>query len=441
MTDKKYEFYFPNMNEKRKNLFKNFYKIEFHNDLPVTIKNRKSVGFHPLISSYVLRHILWEILNCPRGNGFGKITEYNINKNMYEKSINIFNSVYLEGIKSKYIFAYDDSYSTGNKASPYSGLTNAKMLYIYSYYNLIKEDEKYTKFCNDILDSLVLDIKNNGCSILLAENQLWIDEEANYPNFILNGFLSIIRNLIDLIICIENPRINNILSQNKNIIENLLPLFDSEKYKTSKYRLCTYGQIILKIKSNKNIKLDYKNVKINLIYNNKYKYLVKYSKNVNKYNTFQNIFNIVDNNIHINFIYSEVFTNVIELTLIDNSFDIIDSSISCFNYVNKNTYKQRTNFKRIRLNYTKTDKKILIKLNKNLTDYFLPSITYFTKKYNNNLYNVYHYNHIDNLRYINKYFQSDIINTYVNKWDKYTKEWNKMKIYNQLNNINFSRIN
>ena len=286
----------------------------------------------------------------------------------------------------------------------------------------------------------MLDIKNKGCSILLAENQLWIDEEANYPNFILNGFLSILRNLIDLTICIENPRINNILSQNKNIIENLLPLFDNEKYKTSKYRLCTYGQIILKIKSNNNIKLDYKNVKIKIIYNNKYKYLFNYSNGgVNK--NFQNIFNIVDNHIRINFIYSEVFTNVIELSLIDNSFDIIDSSISCYNYNNNSIWKQLTNFKRIKLNYTKTDKKILIKLNKNMTDYFLPSITYFTKKYKNNLYNVYHYNHIDNLRYINNYFQSDIINVYINKWDKYTKEWDKMKIYNQINNINFSRIN
>lgn len=441
MSENKYSIFFPNINDKRKQLFKNFYKIKFREDLPITNKNRKNIGFHPLISSYVLRHILWEILNCPRGSFFKKVINYNINEEIYEKTKNVFNSVYIEGIKGKYIFEYDNDFITGNKESPYSGLTNAKMLYIYSYYNSIKKSEKYTIFCNNILNSLLLNMKNGGCCILLSENKLWIDEEANYPNFILNGFLSIIRNLIDLINCIKNSRIENILFQNKNIIEFLLPLFDNEKYKTSKYRLTSYGQIKLKIKSNNNTKLNANNIKLKIIYDDEYNYPFKYLNKNYDTETFKNIFKIKNNEIHIHFIYSEIFKTKIEISFIDENFYIIDSYISNYDYIKKCTrYKKIINFKNINLNHEKYNKKIIINLNKNIIDYFTPSITYFTKEYNNHLYNVYHYNHIINLKYINKYFKSEIIKMYVNKWEKYTTEWKDHKLYNQIENISFSRI-
>ena len=93
-TEHFYDLYLPNLIPTRKKLFKEFYKIEFINDLPVTNKNRINTGFHPLIASYVLRHILWEILNCPRGSLLPKIDTININNDMYEKTKHIFLNVY-----------------------------------------------------------------------------------------------------------------------------------------------------------------------------------------------------------------------------------------------------------------------------------------------------------------------------------------------------------
>lgn len=445
-NDKKYAMYFPNMIDSRKDLFKNFYEIRFLNDLPVTKKNRFTIGFHPLIASYVLRHILWEILNCPGGNQFKKIENYTINNEMYNKTLNIFNSIYLEGIKNNIIFSYDKNFRTGSSESSYSGLTNAKMLYIYSYYNLINKSEKYNKFCDNILNSLLLDMDKGGCCIKYSNNQLWIDEEANYPNFILNGFLSIIRNFIDLVECVNNTKVENILLQNKNILENLLPLFDCEKYKTSKYRLTTYGIIKLTIKSNNNVKLDPNDVKIKLIYNDKYTYLINNTNSSALHDgrlTFQNNFKIINDVIYIHFIASELFQNKIELSFTKNNCNITKFEISQYRTGgadNMGTSKCLVNFKSIDFKYIKINNKFIININ-NLVEYFEPSITYFTKEYNKKLYNVYHYNHIDNLKYVNKYFKSNIINNYINKWIKYTTEWKDYKLFSNIKNVSLLPIN
>lgn len=74
---------------------------------------------------------------------------------------------------------------------------------------------------------------------------------------------------------------------------------------------------------------------------------------------------------------------------------------------------------------------------------FKPSITVFSKLYKEKLYNVYHYNHIKNLSYVNKYFNSEILTTYINKWTKYTEEWKDFPLYNEFNgekNICYSSI-
>jgi hypothetical protein len=438
MTESDFKKYFPNITPKRKSLFKDFYKITFINDLPVTDKNRSKIGFHPLVASYVIRHILWEILNCPGGNHFLDINHYSVNKEMLYDSKNIFEKIYKEGIKdANIIFKYDSSFITGNSNAQYSGLTNVKMLYIYSYYNLIVKSPKYTIFCEKLLNSLTKEIATGGCSFKFTEDILWIDEEANYPNFILNGFLSIIRNLIDLTISIKNLNVEEILLQNKNAIEYLLPLFDCEKYLTSKYRLCSYGQIKFKVKSKK--KLQNKLLKVKIIYDNKYKYLCKCLNCSFKHITFKNLFNVEGDYININFIFSEILKTQIEISFIDNDINIV--SVQIGNYSYKNYSKCFIDFKNIKFNFKKENNKIVIDIPKNVIDNFQPSITYFTKKINNNFHNVYHYNHITNLKYINKYFNSDIIKEFIVKWETYTEKWKDFKLYNNIKNVNLLPIN
>lgn len=451
MADDKYNTYFPNILEKRKNMFKEFYRISFDGDLPVTDKNRNCIGFHPLVSSYVLRHILWEILNCPGGSNFKEITKYTVNKDIYERSLGVFDRVYDEGTKGKYIFGYDDGFTTGSRESSYSGLTNAKMLYIYSYYNLIRNSKKYTAFCNGILNSLLLDMKKGGCCILYAKDRKWIDEEANYPNFILNGFLSIIRNLIDLVACVKNPSVEKVLLQNKVTLEELLPMFDCEEYKTSKYRLTTYGDIHLLVKNKKNKRLSHKDFKINIIYNDEYSYQANYIWGANeqrfKCETFRNVFTVYEDVIIIHFVYSEVFKNKIEVTFVNEDFNIIDCRALDYSYRHEHTgaccYKRSVGPKKADLSLTKNGTKTTINADKRVMENFKPSITFFSKLYKEKLYNVYHYNHIKNLSYVNKYFNSEILTTYINKWTKYTEEWKDFPLYNEVNgekNVCYSSI-
>jgi len=104
------------------------------------------------------------------------------------------------------------------------------------------------------------------------------------------------------------------------------------------------------------------------------------------------------------------------------------------------TSKCLVNFKSIDFKYIKINNKFIININ-NLVEYFEPSITYFTKEYNKKLYNVYHYNHIDNLKYVNKYFKSNIINNYINKWIKYTTEWKDYKLFSNIKNVSLLPIN
>lgn len=434
-----YDLYLSKLNLNRKNLFLNFYNISFKNDLPVTNKNRHNIGFHPLISSYVLRHILWEILNCPSGSIFPKIDSSNIDNKQYIKTKKIFWNVYKKGIEGKYIFEYNHKdFLTGNINSNYSGLTNSKMLFIYSYYNQICKSKIYEKFCHDIYGSLILDVKNRGCCFKLDTNKYWIDEEANSPQFILNGFLSVIRNLIDLTNVKTKYNIQDILDKNKNCLEYLLPKYDCEEYKTSKYRLTTYGGIVLEF----NDTIEFNDIKeLSIIYNNlsyNFKYH-KYKKGSFNYFAFRsNYFTIYKNKLYLHVIYHELFETKIVLN-INKILKITRTQINNCYFSNK---KQKGNLIDTKLDISNTDNPhiFILKLDKMVEKYFKPSITYFTKLYQDKYYNVYHYNHIDNLKYVNKYFKSNIIDLYIDKWINYTKEWKNIELYKNIKNISFNKI-
>lgn len=407
--------------------------------MPVTDKNRNSIGFHPLVTSYVLRHILWEILNCPGGSQFPKIDICNIDKKQYIKTKKIFWNVYKKGIEGEYIFQYNhNDFKTGNKDCPYSGLTNSKMLFIYSYYNQICNSEIYTKFCDNIYESLMLDVKNRGCCFKFDTDKYWIDEEANSPQFILNGFLSVIRNLIDLTNVKTKYNIQDILDKNKNCLEYLLPKYDCEEYKTSKYRLTTYGEIVLDF----NDTIEFNDIKeLSIIYND-ISYNFKYQKYKEGYFNFppfrSNYFTINKNKLYLHVIYHELLETKILLN-ISKILKITKTQISNCYFSN---IKQKGNFVDTKLDISNTNNPniFILKLDKMVEKYFKSTITTFTKSYQNNFYNVYHYNHIDNLKYVNKYFKSNIIDLYIDKWINYTKEWKNIEIYRNIKNISFNKI-
>ena len=430
-----YDVYLSKLNPDRKNLFQNFYNITFKNHLPVTNKNGNSIIFHPLISSYVLRHILWEILNCPVGSQFPKIDICNIDKKQYIKTKKIFWNVYKKGIEGEYIFQYNHKdFRTGNINSPYSGLTNSKMLFIYSYYNQICNSEKYEKFCDDIYGTLMLDVKNRGCCFKLDTDKYWIDEEANSPQFILNGFLSVIRNLIDLTNVKTKYNIPDILDKNKNCLEYLLPKYDCEEYKTSKYRLTTYGEIVLEF----NDTIEFNDIKeLSIIYNN-LSYNFEYLREWSSFASRANFFTVNKNKLYLHVIYHELFETKIVLN-INKILKITGTQISnC--YISQK--KHKGNLVNIKLDISNTNNSniFILKLDKMVEKYFKPSITNFTKSYQNKFYNVYHYNHIENLKYVNKYFKSNILDLYIDKWTNYTKEWKNVELYKNIKNVCLNKI-
>jgi hypothetical protein len=63
--------------------------------------------------------------------------------------------------------------------------------------------------------------------------------------------------------------------------------------------------------------------------------------------------------------------------------------------------------------------------------------TNFKKMIRGKHYNVYHFTHVDNLKLLNQFYPDDLFAYYINRWEKYIRQWPEMPLYRGLEHKHF----
>ena len=425
-----YEYYFPNMTNKRKDLFKKFYQIKIIDDLPITTKNSKVPYFHPIMASYVINDMILECICLNFPADFPKIKDVtDKHPEMIHKTVKVMNNIMNIGKKDG-IFRYHKYFGSVLNGK-YSGLTNGRYYFLYQYFGTLINNAEYLNFAKMMLDSLLIPIESGGVCIDLNKffgindniKKIWIDEVSDIPHMILNGGMTCLRQLYSSYDILDDKNIKDIIDKFLNGLCFLLKYYDSPEYSISKYSLAPKG--ILKIVAENKIKSCH-------ISYNYLNYEIPSSKNKNDLNTFL----IGSNNVnYINFAYIEPADNVIEIcfnkkinkisvSILENCYESASEIKKC-NYVliENNNYNINNNILKININAI------------NAIKYIKPKITVFSKNINNKLYNIYHYNHINSLQYFYGKTNNDIIKTYLTKFKEYTNIWKTQKYITNTKNV------
>lgn len=398
-----------------------FYKLWFMQDgYPGKRMDDGSISAHPIYGAYIVHDYLRlfkETKEKKYIEAAKKVADATLS---HMQNVPNFNAI---------AFYYEDyknlSYHAGKF---YSGLTQARYLTpLFRLFKITKE-EKYNTAVIKILNSLTVPQSKGGVCIQTSFGIAIEEYPHNIPTYVLNGWTTIIMELLSYSHQSKNTRAHELALKNIATLEKIINRYDCPEISLSRYQLT--GFCYLKVISQAPKILRVNNV---ATYIDHKKYGMGATNN--RWNNF-----VCDNDIDENRYAKnrQVLMNVVLSQINDTQmieFEIESKSTKpgkldfYISYGDYNPFVSAMPTKRwIWLDQYAIQpgiNKVALQVeNKNLPMIGYP--TNFTKKLEDGNYNVYHWMHIHNFKKINKYYESIKLEYIKKKWMEYIKEWRRV---------------
>ena len=410
------KFHLPSIPKDRSSIYK-FYNLEFMPDGYPGKRVENKLYAHPMYGAYLLEDYIRE---CEKQNkrdylkAAVKIADNVLTKMNFLKEFDAL------------VFFYDKNNNSGYFEGKYfSGLAQAR--YLTPFAKLYKKtgNEKYKNAAERIFNSLKIPKYKGGVLVETDFGILLEQQPYDIDTFILNGWTTIISQLLIYEELSGNKLAKDLAFENIKTLEKLLPLYDLSELSLSRYMLSGFIYSKFIFSKSKTCKFH----TYSTIYNknefglkktnNRWKNFI-FSKDIeidgfstNKTVRFNNVFNIVSKEQKIK---TKIFCKEpveVDFFIASGEYNPLLSAMETKSWLKINTYQLK-----------KGNNDLLISFeNKKIPLIGYP--TNFIKKFECCHFNHYHWVHINNLKIITKKVNSPTLIYYKKKWESYTRMWCK----------------
>jgi hypothetical protein len=409
---------------------RDFYKFYF---LPDGYPGRYKDGdlfVHPIYGAYILEDYIGQYNQSPTDE-------------LKDAIVTVANAsiTRMEKYNGALVFWYPAGKVYRKAEKHYSGLTQSRYLPNFYQTYQITGDTCYRDASERVFKSLLIPDEDGGVYHSWSGG-VSLEEISTKPNaFVLNGWLTALVHLHDYARMSGSLEAAKLFEESVQAVARILPLFDAPVYFNSRYGLTGFQHLKLGFSSS-TTGITVTDLMLEIPTEGMFE--IPPYKETSRWNNY--IFeqdakivtegmSLIGRKLRMNLVLSRLSfpkENVLHMTLCSPRELQMDVSLEVGIYDCLSGIAVHGEWKRIMsLLVTEEVNQFTIPIPWESAD-LSAYPTNFAKKINGKHYNIYHYIHIDRLRYLYEITGYDIFRAYADKWDGYTHEWPEMKIYKDV---------